>query len=68
MTHGERAERNGHCGREYWSRRPGSGMGWGRTWKRVTHRIERLLRRREVRTELAEAADAVDPADERVTE
>jgi hypothetical protein len=48
MSHGERAERQGHAGREYWSRRPGFRMGtWGRVSKWWTHRKERRARRRE---------------------
>jgi hypothetical protein len=44
MPHGERAERLGHAGREYWSRRPGFKMG---TWE--THRKERRIAKRELR-------------------
>ena len=40
MAHGQNAAANGHH-REYWSRRPYSGIGWGRACKEVTHRIER---------------------------
>ena len=47
--HGERAERIGHGGREYWSRRPGAPMGtWGRISKWLTHRAERAAKRREL--------------------
>lgn len=46
MAHGKNAERKGHCGREYWSRRPGSQSDWGKRSKRYTHRKERVLRRR----------------------
>lgn len=48
-AHGERAEQHGHAGREYWSRRPWSSLGWGRIYKRWCHRKERALRRRETR-------------------
>ena len=56
MSHGERAERLGHPGREYWSRRPGGRMwSWGRFGKWLTHRAERVQRKREARRELVEA-------------
>lgn len=44
--HGENAERKGHCGREYWSRRPGSMSDWGKTSKKYTHRKDRTIRKR----------------------
>jgi hypothetical protein len=51
--HGERAERFGHAGREYWSRRPGASMGtWGRISKWITHRAERAERKREIQREI----------------
>lgn len=40
MPHGENAQKNGH-NREYWSRRPCSGFGWGSPFKEMTHRRER---------------------------
>lgn len=48
-THGERAEKWGHAGRDYWSRRPFSSMGWGARLKRWCHRKERAIQRRETR-------------------
>ncbi len=41
MANGKNAEMKGHH-REYWSRRPGpKDAGWGRTYKDITHRLER---------------------------
>ena len=45
MAHGRNAASCGH-NREYWSRRPGSGLGWGRCFKTATHRIERRVEAR----------------------
>lgn len=58
MAHGERAERLGHSGREYWSRRPGFRMGgWGRVSKLWTHRKERRLAAREARAALKKLSE-----------
>lgn len=47
MAHGQNAAKNGHH-REYWSRRPGPPEGgWGRTYKQITHRMERAETRRD---------------------
>lgn len=48
MAHGERAERLGHAGREYWSPRDPSMPDWGKSAKKRTHRRERTRRHREV--------------------
>lgn len=47
--HGENAERNGHAGREYWSRRLPGSVSWGRIGKWLTHRRERADARRQER-------------------
>jgi hypothetical protein len=50
MANGERAEQNGHSGREYWSRRPSKFKfpDWGkRIVKRNTHRLERRIGKNE---------------------
>lgn len=42
MAQGQNARKNGHPGREYWSRRPGvPHAGWGGWLKTHTHRLER---------------------------
>ena len=43
---GERAEKNGHAGREYWSPRLRGMVPWGRIGKWMTHRRERAEARR----------------------
>jgi hypothetical protein len=60
MTHGKRAERMGHAGREYWSRRPVRGI-WGRVTKFFTHRAERRAARRLAKQ--AEDAARLNPDD-----
>ena len=61
MPHGERAERIGHGGREYWSRRPGCLMGeWGWYAKWRTHRTERA-RARQADRKIKKLAQATDP-------
>lgn len=40
MAKGKNAQRH-H--REYWSRRPFSGWGWGKVYKVLTHRKERRV-------------------------
>lgn len=63
-VHGERAEKMGHAGREYWSRRPGPRMGlWGRISKFFTHRAERRQAKREAKRAFDEAQKRVDPND-----
>lgn len=47
--HGEKAKRNGHAGREYWSRRLPGCVSWGRIGKWLTHRRERAAARRQER-------------------
>lgn len=47
MAHGDRAERSGHPGREYWSRRLRGAWPWGKMGKQVTHRRERAKTRRD---------------------
>jgi hypothetical protein len=54
-AHGEGAEKFGHAGREYWSRRLRGMWNWGRIAKAVTHRRERAQRKREARMALIEA-------------
>ena len=41
MAHGINAQKNGHPGREFWSKRPFSMIGTGRILKTLTHRAER---------------------------
>lgn len=41
MAKGENAAQ--HRNREYWSRRPFAGIGWGKAIKRLTHRQERRV-------------------------
>ncbi len=42
MAQGENAaEKSNHGGKEFWSRRPWSGLGIGRWIKTMTHRAER---------------------------
>jgi hypothetical protein len=48
MSHGKRAERLGHAGREYWSTRLRGMYSWGRIGKWLTHRKERAAKRREL--------------------
>ena len=48
MARGQRARVLSRVGREFWSRRPMNGS-WGRWAKTVTHRIERLRAKAEVR-------------------
>lgn len=49
MAQGERAERAGHAGRDYWSRRlPGGCTPWGAVGKWITHRRERAAAQREL--------------------
>ncbi len=43
---GKRAEKSGHAGREYWSRRLRGMVPWGRIGKWLTHRRERAEARR----------------------
>lgn len=54
MAHGENAEKRGHGGREYWSRRNPLRVHWALTWgafgKWLTHRAERRLARAQERT------------------
>jgi len=55
MSHGENAERLGHPGREYWSKRAGGGNGywpWGPIGKWITHRKERQQAKRTLKKEL----------------
>ncbi len=47
MAKGENAERLGHCGRDYWSRRIDGVPPWGPVGKWITHRKERAAKRRE---------------------
>jgi len=42
MANGQNAAKNGH-NREYWSRRPYSRIGWGKSIKVMTHRHERRV-------------------------
>jgi hypothetical protein len=51
MAHGENAERGGHPGREYWSRRWNPGCSWTAWAKLMTHRKERREAARLVRSE-----------------
>lgn len=44
MANGENARAKGHI-REYWSRRPFAGWGWGKMIKRLTHRQERHMKK-----------------------
>jgi len=53
MSHGKRAERLGHAGREYWSRRHRGMLSWGRIGKWLTHRRERARAKRELEAEVA---------------
>jgi len=46
--------RNGHPGREYWSRRHGGCLPWGRVGKQMTHEKERAAARRLERQALME--------------
>jgi hypothetical protein len=52
MAKGKNAQKNGHCGREYASRRPYSWVGHGRIVKDLTHRKERVLRKVALRAEI----------------
>lgn len=53
MAHGKNAERAGHCGKDYWSRRlPERCPPWGKESRERTHRYERQQARREMRQEL----------------
>jgi hypothetical protein len=63
MAQGENAKKIGHCGREYWSRRPGSGIGWGQRFKEVTHRRERRQATRIERDVLTGAGADLLPID-----
>jgi hypothetical protein len=46
MPHGEKAEKLGHAGREYWSPRLSGMVPWGRIGKWLTHRRERAEAKR----------------------
>lgn len=47
MAHGQNAQKWGHCGRDYWSRRlPGKCCPWGKAGKMITHERERAERKR----------------------
>ncbi len=60
-AHGENAEKHGHAGREYWSRRPGFRMGsWGRISKWWTHRKERRQAKREAHRALKAGPTATE--------
>lgn len=52
MAHGQNALKNGHCGREYISRRPFSYVGHGRIVKTLTHRKERALAKAALHVEI----------------
>ena len=54
MATGENAERNGHAGREYWSKRgaPVGMWGWCKFAKILTHRLERREGHRQEREAL----------------
>jgi hypothetical protein len=58
LAHGENAEKIGHAGREYWSRRGGGNdsgrWGWGPIGKWITHRKERQESKQVVKRELQE--------------
>lgn len=41
-------------GYDYWSRRPGSGMGYGKKVKKVTHKKERVQNKKLVKKEMKE--------------
>lgn len=59
--HGERAEKRGHGGKEYWSPRPGNfyGPAWGNKQHKVlTHRLERRQADRELQKEVKEIKKA----------
>ena len=45
MATGENAEKGGHPGREYWSRRIGGFLPWGKVGKWMTHKRERAEKR-----------------------
>jgi len=46
MAKGKNAEKYGHPGREYWSRRYPNGADWNKFGKKLTHRYERRQRKR----------------------
>ncbi len=52
MAQGKNAEKAGHCGREYMSRRPYSYVGHGRVVKGLTHRKERAIAKVALRSEI----------------
>jgi hypothetical protein len=52
MAHGQNALRNGHCGREYASRRYDTYVGYGRIVKDLTHRRERAVAKAALHAEL----------------
>ncbi len=58
---GQNAERAGHVGREYWSRRLKGMWSWGPIGKWATHRKERRAYQREI--EQNEAEWAKEPVD-----
>ena len=55
MAQGQNAQKNGY-NREYWSRRPFSGIGWGKSLKVACHRKERRVEaKRDVTVRLDDA-------------
>ena len=50
MAHGKNAER--HNGKEWWGKRPLSGLSTGmrtqKWWKRLLHKIERKMGKKEI--------------------
>lgn len=65
MANGENAKQNGHI-REYWSRRPFSGLGWGKVFKVFCHRKERRDAKKQAQDELS--ASQVDASTLRAIE
>ena len=53
--HGDRAEESGHSTKEFWGRRPISGVSGCKEVKVMTHRIERrVLKKKEIFERLQE--------------
>ena len=55
MSNGENAEKNGHAGRDYWSKRhPSMCLGWGGYGKWLTKKLERNQAKDVIRKEIEE--------------
>jgi|SaaInl4_135m_RNA_FD_contig_21_1819038_length_619_multi_14_in_0_out_0_1 hypothetical protein len=53
MANGENAEKWGHAGRDYWSKRfPSTCLGWGKSGKILTKRFERRKSKQIIKEEI----------------